>query len=593
MDLLVQIFFNNVNYHYYIVYPPRFLEEYKEWWDRRARHEPVTLQWTSLLVVIIACATQHLDFDVKPKIEADLGEISEDLTERYNNLSRDLAAMIPNGRYHLINVQRMLHSIYWYKSEARFVEAWHLIGAAVREAQELGLHADSESNGLPEFEREMRRRIWCILATWDWQFASGLCRPTMIDHGDVHVKPPTLTLENVDPSPLLYMKLQSECITTLAARFKAPKNVKTAAETQENKRIIEKWMHSWPAVYDVDNPDYSKDRQAPWATSHRFYLHTMAYLMILNPIRPFLTKSYSRSSPPEERQVRADGIYYALRNLDTTCQWAEFSSHQDGRYHFIIFSLFDTATVLCTATLKDDDRSIPRKEEILAAIESAVALLRRLYSLSNTAKRSYEILSRIARRLPRSKQGAARKRARLAEARYVPDQAPVANQGYVPVEEPAQAHGYSSASTSPSNFAPSATAESSPHSNTGAAEVYAHSTPDSAVPSLDGAQTITTYSSGNTMVFDHSVASGNIGNMMHAGPPGMMPSLRPSCDPMAPPPQMYVDHMQPPMHDMLPPGYTLEPITDAEMGEFNRLWDWQSLNLDFISSEAVASGAMP
>ena len=134
----MQIFFNNVNYHYYIVYPPRFLEEYKEWWDRRARHEPVTLQWTSLLVVIIACATQHLDFDVKPRIEADLGEISEDLTERYNNLSRDLAAMIPNGRYHLINVQRMLHSIYWYKSEARFVEAWHLIGAAVREAQELG-----------------------------------------------------------------------------------------------------------------------------------------------------------------------------------------------------------------------------------------------------------------------------------------------------------------------------------------------------------------------------------------------------------------------------------------------------------------------
>lgn len=137
-DLFVQIFFNNVNYHYYIIYPPRFLEQYQEWWDRRAGHEPLNLQWTALLVVICACATQHLELDVKPRIEADLGEPAEQLTERYQQVSRELAGMIPNGRYHLINIQRMLHEIYWYKSEARFVEAWHLIGAAVRESQELG-----------------------------------------------------------------------------------------------------------------------------------------------------------------------------------------------------------------------------------------------------------------------------------------------------------------------------------------------------------------------------------------------------------------------------------------------------------------------
>ena len=184
-DELVQIFFHTVNYHYYIVYPPRFLEEYQEWWERRARRQTVTLQWTALLVSICACATQHLDLDDKPRIEAGLGTVAEDLTVQYNDLSRELAGMIPNGRYHILSVQRMLHSIYWYKSEARFVEAWHLIGAAVRESQELGkantvsdrgpslirvpgLHKASESTGLPEFESEMRRRVWCILATWDW-----------------------------------------------------------------------------------------------------------------------------------------------------------------------------------------------------------------------------------------------------------------------------------------------------------------------------------------------------------------------------------------------------------------------------------------
>lgn len=88
--------------------------------------------------MICACATQHLDLDIKPKIEADMGEVAEQLTERYHAAAQELSNAIPVGHYHLLNVQRMLHSIYWYKSEARFVEAWHLIGAAVRESQELG-----------------------------------------------------------------------------------------------------------------------------------------------------------------------------------------------------------------------------------------------------------------------------------------------------------------------------------------------------------------------------------------------------------------------------------------------------------------------
>lgn len=160
-DQLVQIFFDTVNYHYYIVYPPRFLEEYREWWDRRARREKVTLQWTALLASICACATQHLDLDVKPRIEAEMGEVAEKLTEKYNDLSRDLAGMIPNGRYHLLSVQRMLHIIYWYKSEARFVEAWHLIGAAVRESQELGnadtlCDHDASSNPISRLTQDIR-----------------------------------------------------------------------------------------------------------------------------------------------------------------------------------------------------------------------------------------------------------------------------------------------------------------------------------------------------------------------------------------------------------------------------------------------------
>lgn len=90
--------------------------------------------------MVCSCATQHLNANDRPKIELDMRESTEELTENYRDLARELSNAIPVGHYHLLNVQRMLHAIYWYKSEARFVEAWHLIGAAVREAQELGVY---------------------------------------------------------------------------------------------------------------------------------------------------------------------------------------------------------------------------------------------------------------------------------------------------------------------------------------------------------------------------------------------------------------------------------------------------------------------
>lgn len=67
-----------------------------------------------------------------------------------------------------MNVQRLVHSCYWYKAEARFVEAWHVLNQAILEAKELELHMEPKPNAVSDFDREMRRRLWCILDTWDW-----------------------------------------------------------------------------------------------------------------------------------------------------------------------------------------------------------------------------------------------------------------------------------------------------------------------------------------------------------------------------------------------------------------------------------------
>jgi hypothetical protein len=118
--------------------------------------------------MVCACSTQYANAELQRKMEMDLGENMQNLTERYHNAARELHSAIPVGNSHLLNVQSLLHSCYWYKSEARFVECWHVLSAAIREAQALGIHKESVTGLTSEFDREMRRRIWCVLDTWDW-----------------------------------------------------------------------------------------------------------------------------------------------------------------------------------------------------------------------------------------------------------------------------------------------------------------------------------------------------------------------------------------------------------------------------------------
>lgn len=89
--------------------------------------------------MICACSTQYISVELQRKLETDLGESTQKLTERYHNIARELHSVIPVGHNHLLNVQQLLHSCYWYKSEARFVECWHVLSSAIREAQELGM----------------------------------------------------------------------------------------------------------------------------------------------------------------------------------------------------------------------------------------------------------------------------------------------------------------------------------------------------------------------------------------------------------------------------------------------------------------------
>ncbi|KAG8674388.1 hypothetical protein FPOAC1_000355 [Fusarium poae] len=403
-DILIQNFLNNVNYHYYIVYPPLFLEQYQQWWALRAENRPLSVQWTCLLLTVCACASQYTNVELQAKLEGDLGHPIQKIAEQYHGAARELASAIPLGHSHLINIQQLLHSCYWFKSEARFVECWHVLNAAIREAQELSIHKEAKADSLSELDLEIRRRVWCILDTWDWtrrQISTLLGRPLIIDRNDCDVSPPSLSLEGYQHPPLTHMKMQSSLIQQISGRFRHIKNVVTHADVQEYQRIVEAWINTFPPPLSVYNPDRSLDASCPWIIMHRHRIRTVAFTMLVQPIRGFLTRPFAIQSMEAELQIRSDGIDYCLELMVSLRGFFDHVYPRDAKYHFVLFCIFDISTVLCSAILHDEQHTLPRRDDVYRAIDEAHALLQSMRTVAKSAK-AYGILTRIVQRLPRT-----------------------------------------------------------------------------------------------------------------------------------------------------------------------------------------------
>ncbi|KAK2132251.1 fungal-specific transcription factor domain-containing protein [Fusarium oxysporum II5] len=396
MDSLVKNFFDNVNFHYYIIYPSSFLDDYRDWWTDRISGDPIKLQWTCLLTVICACSAQYLSTELQGKLEHELGEKTQTLTERYHRVSRELYNIIPPGRSHLHSVQYLLHSCYWYKSEARFTECWYSLSAAIREAQEIGIHQEISMLDISDFEREMYRRVWCVLDTWDWQMSALLSRPLMIDRTCCKVGLPELTLEGTTPSPLLHLRLQSELIRKLFNRFGPTRNVVESVDIQEYQKMLEDWMMKFPPIFDLDNPDYSQDTLCPWIPLHRHYIHTMGYSMILDPLRVRLATSIdTKTASKAEVQIRTDGIDYALKLMAVLRGFFNHVWPRDAKFHFVIFSIFDTSALYSSILVHDEDGSVPKRQEMLDSFDMAVDMIKHLRTIAPNFQLYNKILHRL------------------------------------------------------------------------------------------------------------------------------------------------------------------------------------------------------
>lgn len=197
----------------------------------------------------------------------------------------------------------------------------------------------------------------------------------------------------------MHMNMQSDLVHKLANRFLSPAKITTPSKVIEYKEMIDEWMRNFPAIFALENPDTSHDKDQTWIEYHRYYNYTMGFMMLLNPFRPHMKQLIEQDAPEAQLELRTIAVDISVRLVKVLDDWVDYLTFRDGRFHFIIFSLVDAATMLADVISNDKAKTTTRRYEIYQTLEKSRLLQGKLQCLSHSAKMGFRIVSKTFKKL--------------------------------------------------------------------------------------------------------------------------------------------------------------------------------------------------
>ncbi|KAJ4365099.1 hypothetical protein N0V83_008717 [Neocucurbitaria cava] len=406
-DTFVNHFLTVVNYRYNAIYRPTLTDQYVQWWADRAAGKPLSPEFTCLLLRICAYSVQYLSPALRKMIEFELACNSQTLTERFTSAADQLSQSFEASTTRIERVQEQFLKAVWLKSESKIVESWHTLGRTIREAQELGIDKDAGIDSLPEFDIEIRRRIWTLLYIWDWQMSAWLGRPNLIDQKNLTFNFPNLRLDQstTEPkllSPFAHIVLQAQLarrIATIMGEAQPHTNL-SAEQVLAIESECEKFMEELPAVFKITETDKSLDEQYPYFVFQRHQLHCVIFLAMLDVLKPYLTRDRRDKLTDRDDELRKMGVDIALRLLEVSRDLFDHEFPINAKFHMVAFSIFDTATLLCSAIIHDQDHILPRREAVIDIINNSLDMLHQLSLTTKLGAASYSFLSKLVQATP-------------------------------------------------------------------------------------------------------------------------------------------------------------------------------------------------
>ncbi|KAH6894356.1 N-terminal binuclear Zn cluster-containing/DNA binding domain-containing protein [Thelonectria olida] len=406
-DILVQNFFESVNHHYCVLHKPNFMVSYVNWWSRRRDMtnscSASFVALTALVLRICSNSMQFLSAASKSHLESDLGDSATNLGNLYHSAADTLSSLLPAGSGGLLNAQQLFLGATFLKAEAEFLDSWHVLAAAVRQAQEIEIDTDKLLFNMTEFERDSRRRLWCSLITWDKFMSVTFNRPLLVQ-SESDVPYPSLDLDLSGTSADIPSAIVAKVLENQLARALSKIEPPTATTFADSLAMVEKWMASLPPVFALEDPDMHWDVQCPRLSFQRLQLHCVGYMaqmVILKPLLSSLTTTRDRQRRTTNPSPLLDRtITICLESMAVCKDFFDLGFPQQAKYFMISFCSFDNAALLCSLLLQDPEaKRVPRRGEIVEAIGTALSVSFRLRGHTRMGDSTWSVLSTLVKQL--------------------------------------------------------------------------------------------------------------------------------------------------------------------------------------------------
>ncbi|KAF2203549.1 hypothetical protein GQ43DRAFT_258364 [Delitschia confertaspora ATCC 74209] len=424
-DLLVSRYFNTYDPGIHIIHGPTFQKQYDKHWQNPSE-SPVI--WLGLCFAMMCIALQSYSRagDEPPEYRGK----SWALSSEYRNLTAQCLVMADITQPITDMLETLILHVYADYARSRDTEVGILLstGIITRLAMRMGLHRDSTPYpGISVFQGEMRRRVWAAVRSLDLLFSEQAGMPPIVRprdtnteiprnlfddelHEDMKVLPPSRP--EIEATPTLFLINRSRLVYKLGDAVELTQSLccssyEDVMKVDQQARELHENIAPYLKLRSMDE----SARDPSTLIMQRFTLDLLFLKTICVLHRKFLACARNNSRFAYSRRVCIDASMTMLQHQATLHRECQPGGRLRGVKWFIssltTVDFLLAAMIVCsdlyhTACAERQGRPLAsdayrwnhdRREEMLAAIETAVGIWEGLKENSMEAYKAHATLS--------------------------------------------------------------------------------------------------------------------------------------------------------------------------------------------------------
>ena len=417
---LIEIFFAEANW-YFAVLDRHFFDVLNVKWIAfcsKLRNQGGTslelLYFLALLLQVVALAMQFLPprHGLGTFLETTTQEGQELLSKKFSEAGSTLMEVLEQLQPTITSVQADLMRCTWLKNNGQGTTAWHSLGHAIRQAQDLGLHLEprhtlDDTNIAPEALQalwlgEHRRRLWITLFIWESHMSLQLGRPRMINASDCTIRDPIDCDFPLEPSQTVLMRtscadrpssftlqLVKYKIGQLIHRMMSVKMDKSLARDHQDVQLLHDevlaMLEGLPPAARIEKPDTTWDLVVTGLVKQRLQISIVVHSFLIALHRP------QASANPTSRRL---SIEAAMRSLDASHELFEISQPHHHKIYTLVFHTIDAGIFLAVMAIKNQMLAPETHRRLVLILEQAMGRLKVLKVRNAAARHGEKVLNK-------------------------------------------------------------------------------------------------------------------------------------------------------------------------------------------------------